>query len=198
VLDVLKHPRACVVILSVTVLAMLIWASYEGLRPRVTNWMTPMEAIQAFAPANLGASFVEYSRRLSDLEHANETLYLEIYGKPDSPELESIKHRKHDVEGQILILKATLSTNYQTATRMIYQLLYSGKLLAAAYDVDTDQFMIIPIEYWQSIELLGEQLSEAGGIGFHHYRNLLVGENPCYSVATRVQAVHCTLPLATP
>lgn len=179
-------------------LAMLIWASYEGLRPKVTNWMTPMEAIQAFAPANLGASFGEYSRKLSNLEHANETLYLEIYGKPDSPELESIKHRKQNIEGQILVLKATLSTNYQTSTKMIYQLLYTGKLLAKAYDVDTGELMIIPVEYWKLMKLLGEQLSEAGGIGFHHYRNLLVGENPCYSVATRVQAVRCTLPLATP
>jgi hypothetical protein len=75
-------------------LAMLAWASYEALRPRVTNWMTPIEAFQVVAPADLGASFGEYSRKLNDLERADETLYLQIHGKLDPAELEILKNRK--------------------------------------------------------------------------------------------------------
>jgi hypothetical protein len=177
---------------------MVIWASYEALRPRVKNWMTPMEAIQVFAPADLGASFGEYSRKLADLEHTNETLYLQIHGKPASPELEVLKQRKYEIEGQIIILRATLSTNQQTASRLLYNLLYNGRLLAEGYEVDENELTIIPTEYWKSMKLLGEQLSEAGGIGFHRYKNVSVAENPCYALETKMQALRCRLPLTRP
>jgi hypothetical protein len=180
------------------VLAMLIWASYEGLRPRVTNWMTPIEAIRVFTTPALGASFEEYLRKLNDLQHADETLYLQIHEKPDSPELEGLKHRKHDIEGQILVLRATLSTNQQSASWLIYNGLDFGTLLAEGYDADKEELTIIPTQYWKSMRLLSDQLSEAGGIGFHHYRNLMFGKNPCYAPEAKLQAIRCRLPLAGP
>ena len=190
--------RCFVAIAGIVVLPALIWASYEALRPRVKNWMTPIEAIRVFTTPALGASFEGYLRKLNDLQHADETLYLQIHGKPDSPELGSLKHRKHDIEGQILVLRATLSTNQQSASWLIYNLLDVGSLLAEGYDADNEEITVIPTQYWKSMRLLGDQLSEAGGIGFHHYRNLMFGKNPCYAPETRIQAVRCRLPPAGP
>lgn len=157
-----------------------------------------MEAIQVFTTPALGASFGEQLRKLNDLQHADETLYLQIHGRSDSPELEILKRHKQDIEGQILVLRATLNTNEQTATRMIYGGLNGGILLAHAYDADKNEVTIIPTANWKSMKLLGEQMSEAGGLGFHHYTNLLFGENPCYAPDTKIQALRCRLPLAGP
>lgn len=190
--------RCYVPVATIVALALLVWASYEALRPRVKNWMTPIEAIQVFTTPALGASFGEYLRKLNDLQHADETLFLQIHGKPDSPELEILTHRKQDIEEQILVLRATLSTNQQTATRIIYNVLYGGRLLAQAYDTDKNELTIIPTANWRSIKLLGEQMSEAEGLGFHHYKNLLFGENPCYAPETQVQRLRCRLALARP
>ena len=156
-----------------------------------------MEAIQVFTIPALG-SFGEQLRKLNDLKHADETLYLEMYKKPDSPELESLKHYKEDIQGQILVLRATLSTNQYTATRMIYDVLYDGRLLAQAYDPEKNVLTIIPTANWKSMKLLGEHMSEAEGLGFHHYTNLLFGKNPCYAPDSKMQALRCRLPLARP
>ena len=197
-LDVLKHLRSCVLIWSTIVLAMLIWASYEMLRPKVEKWMTPKDAIHVFSPIGDRSWYEEYSQKLRELDRANDTLYLEIYGKPDSPGLEDLKKRKYDIEGQAIILQATLQTSLQSAAQMFLTLLQNGKLLAKALDVEKGELTMIPTPYWKSMSIVGEQLDELGGAGSHHYRSLLIGENPCYAIATNMQALRCTLPLATP
>jgi hypothetical protein len=177
---------------------MLIWASYEMLRPKVEKWMTPVDAIHVFSPVGVRSWYEEYSQKLRDLDRANNTLYLEIYGKTDSPGLEDLKKRKYDIEGQAIILKATRQTNLQSAAQMFLSLLQNGKLLAKALDVEKGELAMIPTPSWKSMYIVGEQLDELGGAGSHHYRSLLIGENPCYSIATNMQALRCTLPLATP
>jgi hypothetical protein len=164
----------------------------------VEKWMTPVEAIHVFSPIGDRSWYEEYSQKLRDLVRANETLYLETYGKPDSPGLEDLKKRKYEVEGQLIILKATQQTSLQSVSRMISNLLSNGKLIAKALDVEKGDLTMIPTSYWKSMSIGGEQLDELGGTGSHHYRSLLVGENPCYAIATNMQALRCTLPLATP
>jgi hypothetical protein len=180
------------------VLAMLVWASYEMLRPKVEKWMNPIEATRVFSPVGNRSWYEEYSQKLKELDRANETLYLEIYGKPDSPGLEDLKKRKYDIEGQAIILKATLQTNLQSAAQMFLNLLQNGKLLAKALDIEKGELTMIPTPYWKSMSIVGEQLDELGGAGSRHYRSLLIGENPCYTIATNMQALRCALPLVTP
>ena len=145
-----------------------------------------------------GSSYEEYSQKLRDLDRVNDTLYLEIYRNPDSPALEELKKRKYEVEGQAIILKSTLQANLQSQAQMILSLLLNGKLLARALDIEKGELTMIPTAYWKSMSIGGEQLDELAGAGSHHYRSLLVGENPCYAIATNMQVLRCTLPLVTP
>jgi hypothetical protein len=191
--------RFSVILWCFIVTMVLIWASYETfIRPRVEKWMVFMEAIRVFVPADVRTSFEDYSQKIIDLERNTKALSAQIYGKPDSPELEDLKKRLYDIQGPYNFLNEQRRISKEPVVNNIHDQLKDGKILANAYDVENETLTIIPTQYWYSMNIGGEQLNEAGGPGFHHYRSLLLGQNPCYATASNIQALRCTFPLARP